>query len=249
MTPQAERKGQEGRERASGPGKGFYLLLGGLVVLGIAVLVWAGTGSELEPVGPLTTAERQVPADSSAMAATLGPEDAPVTLVEFADYTCSHCARFASLPAKAIRRDYVRSGQVRWILYDFPLRARGNAIPAALAARCAGAQGSYWEMHDRLFARQRDWAADGSPEDKFRAYAEEIGLDLEAFAACYSDRRFVEEIMASRQYGRQLGVNSTPTIFVDGRRAPDYRYQTLQPLIEGGLEGRQAAASGGGGEG
>lgn len=247
MTPQ--REGGASEPESGGAGKGFYLLLGGLVVLGVAALVWAGTGSELEPVGPLTTAERQVPADSSAMAATMGPEDAPVTLVEFADYTCSHCARFASLPAKAIRRDYVRTGQVRWILYDFPLRAQGNAIPAALAARCAGAQGSYWEMHDRLFARQRDWAADGSPEDRFRAYADEIGLDLEAFAACYSDRRFVEAIMASRQYGRLLGVNSTPTIFVDGQRAGDYRYQTLQPLIEGGLGGQQAAASDGGGEG
>lgn len=242
-------------ETSQGPGTIFYVVLGLLVVAGIGWLWFLRGGGSAEPLGPLTADEVQAPADSGAMAAVMGAKDAPVTLVEFADYTCSHCARFASLPARALRNDYVETGDLRWILYDFPLRETSNAIPAALAARCAGAQERYWDMHDRLFARQGEWGGQESPSGSFEDYAEDLGLDLEAFRTCYSERRYVKEIMASRKYGRQLGVNATPTLFVGGERAADYRYETLKPMIEARLEEATAgarssagpAASGGGG--
>lgn len=230
-------------EGTGGPGRTFYLVLGGVAVAGAAFLFFAGGGGDPEPIGPLSQSEVDAEPDSSAYAAAVGPEDAPVTLVEFADYQCSHCARFASLPAPALKRDYVQSGQVRMLLYDFPLSRQTNAVPAALAARCAGEQDSYWEMHDRLFSNQAEWARDESPEDKFADYADRIGLDRGRFDECYSGREYIGEIMASRAYGTTLGVSGTPAIYVDGRKTDGYSYEAVQKLIEAQLEEAQSAAA------
>lgn len=239
---------KQGGGESSGPGRWFWVALGGLAVAGVAALLLAGGGSP-DPIGPLSQAEVSVGPDSTAWAAAVGPEDAPVTLREFADFTCPHCARFAALPGPALRRDYARSGQVRFLFYDFPLRRQGNSIPAALAARCAGDQGQYWAMHGRLFSEQQAWAADRSPEDRFADYAREIGLEMDAFNECYSERRFLEEIMASRQYGDQLGVTGTPALFVDGTQAENYGYEAVAALIEQELPADTAAgtATGAGG--
>ena len=240
-----EAKG-EGQE--SGPGRWFWAVLGIVAVGGVGGLLLAGNGSP-EPLGPLSQADVDVEADSGAYAAAVGPADAPVTVREFADYTCPHCARFAALPGPALRRDYARSGQVRMLFYDFPLRRQGNSIPSALAARCAGAQGEYWAMHDKLFSEQGDWVREGSPEGTFADYADELGLDVGAFNECYSERRFLEEIMASRRYGDQLGVTGTPALFVEDTQAQNYAYETVASLIDEELAadsvGGGASATGG----
>lgn len=233
---------------SKGPGRSFYLVLGALAAVGVAVLFLARGGGGPEPVGPLSQADLDVEADSAAYAVAKGPEAAPVTVMEFADFQCSHCARFAALPGPALRRDYAESGKVRMLTYDFPLSRQTNAIPAALAARCAGAQGRYMEMHDLLFANQRAWAADQSPEDKFAEYARQVGLDMGPFNACYSDREYLAEIMASRKFGERMGVTGTPAIYVNGRKAQNYSYQAVQQLIEAELDaassGTGSAASG-----
>lgn len=236
------------KQERSGQGEGdgtmnrFYLILGVLAVVGVAALWLARGGGGPEPLGPLSQADMNVDPDPDAYAAARGPEDAPVTVVEFADYQCSHCARFAALPAPAILRDYVRQGQVRMLLYDFPLSQQTNAIPAALAARCAGAQDRYWEMHDLLFQKQREWAADETPEDKFADYAKQVGLDAKEFGECYSERRFLPEIMASRRYGETLGVSGTPAIFVNGTQTRDYSYGTVSDVIEAKLDSARTAS-------
>lgn len=231
---------------SKGPGRNFYLVLGALVVAGVVVLLLAGGGGGPEPVGPLSQADMDVEADSGAYAVAKGPEDAPVTVIEFADFQCSHCARFAALPAPALRRDYVETGQVRMLTYDFPLSRQTNAIPAALAARCAGEQGQYLPMHDLLYARQRDWAADESPEDKFVEYAEQVGVDIGQFNSCYSDREYLEEIIASRRFGERMGVTGTPAIYVNGHKARGYSYEAIQRIIEAELDsvGASPSASG-----
>lgn len=244
-----ETKGESG---TSGPGRWFWGVLGLLAAAGVATLMLAGGGAP-DPVGPLSQAETNVEADSGAYAAVVGPEDAPVTLREFADYTCPHCARFAALPGPALKRDYARSGQVRFLFYDFPLRRQGNSIPSALAARCAGDQGRYWDMHDMLYSEQGSWARDPSPEGRFADYARELDLDVGAFNECYSNRTFLEEIMASRRYGEQLGVSGTPALIVDGTQTEGYGYEAVASLIEERLAADSAAGgaatSGGAGSG
>lgn len=228
---------------SGGPGKWFYAVLAVLAAGGVAALLLTGGGTP-EPVGPLSQSAMDVEPDSGAYAAAVGPEDAPVTVVEFADFTCSHCANFASLPGPALKRDYVQNGQVRMLFYDFPLSQRTPAIPAALAARCAGDQGEFWAMHGQLFSNQSEWARSNGPESHFADYARQIGLDMGQFNECYSSKKYVEEIMASRGYGEQLQITGTPAIFVEGRKAQNYGYETVANLIEQELAAGDSAAAG-----
>lgn len=235
-----------GTARSGGGGRGFYLLLGGLVVAGGAVLVMArDTGGDAPALSPLSLAETAAPASADAGVA-LGSPDAPVTIVEFADFLCPHCRTFNSVAGKALRRDYAGAdGPVRWINYDFPLNQASWA--PALAARCGAQQGQYWQMHDLLFARSDDWSRERNPNGKFIEIAETVGLDRDAFRACLEDRSGLQEIGAARRYGESLGVNSTPSLFINGRRIPPRReffsYAGLERLIQQELEAANAAVS------
>ncbi len=231
------------QDGSGGPGRGFYAVLAVLAAGGAAALLLTG-GSDPDPVGPLSPSAMNVEPDSTAFAAARGPEDAPVVLAEFADYQCSHCANFARLPGPALRRDYVQNGRVRMLFYDFPLSRQTHAIPAALAARCAGDQGEYWAMHGKLFSNQTEWARSQSPEGLFADYAREIGLDTGPFNECYSGKEHVEEIMASRRYGEQLEITGTPAIFVNGRKTSGYSYEAVSSLIEQELAAADSTASG-----
>lgn len=236
---------------SGGPGIRFYGVLAALAAAGLAALLLAGGSGSPEPLGPLSQSSLQVEPDPGAYAVARGPEDAPVTVMEFVDFTCSHCATFASLPGPALQRDYVQTGRARMLIYDFPLSQQGNSVPAALAARCAGDQGRYGAMESELFSNQTAWARDQSPEDRFADYAQEIGLDMDQFNSCYSNREYVPEIMASRRYGDQLDVRGTPTVFVNGQRAPGLSYEAVASLIERELADADTAASasaGGGGD-
>lgn len=102
---------------------------------------------------------------------------------------------------------------VRLVYKDFPLPSHAGAVPAALAARCAGTQGRYWEYHDLLFLGQPDF----SREDLL-GYARRLGLDGPSFAECLDGRRFQDAVMADREEGRAAGVRATPTFFINGRK-------------------------------
>lgn len=208
---------------------GFYLILGLVAAGGVAFLLTAGGGGSGELTSPLPAWAENVEPDSGA-GVPLGPEAAPVTIVEFADYQCPHCAQFASFTGRLIRQNYVEErGLVRWVLYDY-LVGFPNSLPASIAARCAGEQGRYWEMHDLLLARQNEWGARQDPGGSFRDYAESLGLDEGTFGACLEERRPLEEVLASHAYGQSLGVTGTPTLFLNGRRLDNRTETGYEPL-------------------
>ena len=152
------------KNKSSG-GRGFYFLVGGVVIAGGAALLMARSSETSSPqLAPPSVAETGV-APSADAGVAMGSPDAPVTIVEFADYLCPHCRNFNAVTGKAIRRDFAGpGGQVRWINYDFPLNQASWA--PALAARCAHQQGNYWQMHDVLYARSEEWATES---DQFSA--------------------------------------------------------------------------------
>lgn len=241
----------KGSKNSEGPGRLFYGAMAALVVAGAAALWWMAAGGDEggtaapQPV-PVSSAE----ADADAGVA-VGPEDAPVTVMEFVDFQCPHCAQFNGFTGKLIRQNYVHEqGLVRWIFYDFPLGSFPNSIPAALAARCAGAQGEFTSMHDMLLARQSEWGREGNPTRTFVGFAEELGLDTGDFRSCVEDRRHLEEIRASQKYGEQLGVNATPSLFVNGERLSGVpSYQQLEQLVRRAAAEADTASSGAGGGG
>ncbi|NBO37221.1 DsbA family protein [bacterium] len=141
----------------------------------------------------------------------LGPKDAKVTIVEFADFQCPFCARM--IPTlDTIMKEY--KGKVRWVYRDFPLREiHPEALPAAIAANCAGAQGKYFEMHHALFSNhQRLGSA------LYKELAGKIGLDGGKFDSCLKDPKMEAEVLKDSLEGQNLGINGTPAYFVNGRK-------------------------------
>jgi len=137
-----------------------------------------------------------------------GDMAAPLTLIEFSDYQCPFCKRHAEQTVPQLIKDYVDSGKMRYVFRDFPLeQIHPHAPKAAEAARCAGERGKYWEMHDRLFANQREL----NPEQLVQ-HAKAIGLDDGAFKACLEQGKYAAAVRKDLDDGTRLGVRGTPTL-------------------------------------
>lgn len=134
-----------------------------------------------------------------------GRADAPITLVEYSDFTCGYCLKFFQETWPRLQAKYVDTGKVKFVYRDFPRADRGVGVDAAVAARCAGAQGRYWAMHDRLFG-------EGGRLDSgaFKKFAKGIGLDEAAFGRCFDERRHLESIFQDRQEANRWGFHGTP---------------------------------------
>jgi protein-disulfide isomerase len=152
-----------------------------------------------------------------------GPSDARVVIVEFAEYQCYYCGRVGPTLDQLAAR-YPDDLRIVW--KDFPLSSHGRARPAAIAARCAGDQGRYWEMSDLLLANQQ-----ALTESDIAAYARRIELSIEDFQRCLTDGRHAAALQADIDLGRRLGVQVTPTFFINGvllaGAQPIERFQTL----------------------
>lgn len=146
----------------------------------------------------------------------LGREDAPVTMVEFADYQCPFCRRFESESFAQLKKNYIDTGKVRFVSRDLPLEFHPNAPAAANAARCAGEQRKYWEMHDSIM---QDTSNDLGP-DAILKYAQKINLDVPAFKTCLDEKRYVAAIQKDTADAGLLGISGTPS-FVIGKTAKD----------------------------
>ncbi len=166
---------------------------------------------------------------------SIGPVDAPVTIVEFSDFQCPYCQKSVGV-LKELRRIY--GEKIRMVYRDYPGPNHPFAVQAAEAAHCAGEQGKFWEYHDLLFERQ----AQGSGWD-FAALAIELGLKDKAFATCLTTGRYQQDVLADLQEGMKLGINSTPTFFVNGRPlmgarpAADF-VELIDPLLRKSAKGR-----------
>jgi len=158
----------------------------------------------------------------------LGPDDAPVTIIEFSDFQCPFCQKSVAV-LQELRRMY--GDKIRLIYRDFPGQNHPQAVPAAEASECAHEQGKFWQYHDLLFARQ----APGKPWS-FPALAAELGLDVDAFSSCLASGRFRAEINKDLHDGLRVGITSTPTFFINGRPLIGFQPITaFQQLIDQAL--------------
>ena len=143
-----------------------------------------------------------------------GPADAKVTLVEFGDYQCPTCAVFHPVVDALLER---HPEDLRIVYYHIPLlRVHPNAIHAAAAAEAAGEAGRFWEMHDLLFVNQAEWANETDPYPLFAEYASRVGIDVDQFKSVVKSDRIRSIVAADRQAAANLGVESTPTFYVNG---------------------------------
>jgi protein-disulfide isomerase len=143
-------------------------------------------------------------------------ENGRLLIVEYSDYECPHC-RVAQPVVKNLLKVY--GDKVKWVHNNFPLEMVHKwAKPAAIASECADKQGKFEAYNDLLFDRQDQWSQAAMPPLEFDNYAKEIGLDAAKFAACERDPAVADKVTAERKEGQKLGVQSTPTFFIDGER-------------------------------
>jgi len=166
-----------------------------------------------------------------------GPDDAPVTLVEFTDFQCTHC-RSAHLIVEQLMLEY--GDQLRYVHRDYPLRNHMRAFAAAQAAHCAADQGKFWEYHEHLMMINGDLG-----DKDLLKRAESVGLDVDEFTACLQANRHQELIQRHFDSGNAVGVTGIPTFFINGRRiAGGKSYEKLKTVIEEELARAAANADG-----
>ncbi len=142
----------------------------------------------------------------------LGSEDALITIIEFGDYECPFCKQWHEEIWPQLQTTYPQ--MIRLVYRDFPLVGlHENAVPAAEAANCAGAQGKYWEYHDLLFQNQSSLS-----EEQYTVLAGELGLSISEFTTCLTNQTYATEVEADFQEAITFGLTGTPTFFINGYR-------------------------------
>lgn len=165
----------------------------------------------------------------------LGDPDAPVEVIEYASMTCPHCATFHETTFPELKEEYIDTGKVKFILREFPFDPLAAAV--FMLARCSDDQ--YYDVVDLFFERQREWAVREDPLPKIRSLAIQAGFTNESFEACLTNQELLDGINAVKDRGyEELGVTSTPTIFIDGEKLEGSRnIEAFRSRIDPKLEG------------
>ncbi|MFV2055228.1 MAG: DsbA family protein [Thiohalomonadales bacterium] len=170
------------------------------------------TGNTIRAAAPSKPKVTQI---SSINRPSLGNKDAPVTIVEVSDYQCPFCKRFVDSTMKDLKKDFIDTGKVRIVFKDLPLPFHTKAKQAAQAAHCAGDQGKYWPMHDKLFANIKKY-----DESNFIKHAKALKLNTETFKSCLSSKRHLDAIEKDIADASKAGLTGTPS-FVVGKTTKD----------------------------
>ncbi|MHA1517907.1 MAG: DsbA family protein [Alphaproteobacteria bacterium] len=163
---------------------------------------------------------------------SLGNEDAPFVIVEYASMTCPHCAHFYTEVFPQVKEKYIDTGKARFIFREFPLD--GLAVAASMLARCSG-KDRFYPMIDGLFETQETWAIPGEDgKEKLGLIAKQAGFSQEAYDKCLADKELFDKIVAVRKKANEeFGVDATPSFFVNGKRLPGIGIDDFESAIEG----------------
>jgi len=152
-----------------------------------------------------------------------GDPKAPITMLEYSDFTCGFCEKFFHETFPKLLSEYIETGKVRFVYRDFP-RGIGSPLRAADAARCAGEQHAYWPMHDRLFNSGGRLA-----QDDLKQYAKELKLNGEQFSACMAAHRYMQDIEKDLRDAGSLGIRGTPAFVLFPTKVPENPHLILIP--------------------
>jgi protein-disulfide isomerase len=227
----------------------LYVLLAVVAIVG-GLFIWRQVSRKTTspeanvPLAMNTLTPQQL---NSTPGISVGSASAPVTIFEFADFQCPHCAVFATMVEPVLKQRMVETGKVRLVFYDFPLGGAFRwSFLAARGGRCANEQGKFWPFHDYVFGKQSDWSYENDQEaviGHLVDYATQAGLDAGKFEGCLRSDKYRQEVSQSRAFGELLQVNGTPTLFINGKRVPSApeKYADIEPLITAELAGTSAA--------
>ncbi len=241
---QTQQQTHEKGQQKTSPDRFWKFATVALIVV-LAVFAFRNTGSS-PSAGPTGGTVANVPGqnapapvvDMKALVdddAVLGSAKAPVTIVEFSDYQCPFCTRFYQDTEKQLYDTYIKTGKVKFIYRDFPLSFHQNAQKAAEGAECAGEQGKYFEMHDKMFSKSQ---ADGTgiAVADLKTYAKELGLDTAKFNDCLDSGKMAAETQKDQSDGAAAGVQGTPSFFVNGVQVSGAQpFSVFQQVIDAAL--------------
>lgn len=162
-----------------------------------------------------------------------GAEDAQVVMIEFSDFNCGFCGRFAKETLNPLMEAY--GDRVKFVYRDFPILAQ-SSLTAALAAQCAYEQGNFWDYHNTLFDGQGQFS-----REFFIQQAADLGLDETAFTKCFDDQKYMDEIRNDAVTAQELGLRGTPAFFINGKYISGAQpYQVFADAIEAALANPQS---------
>ena len=183
------------------------------LLTGFAAAAFVLAGLSLASAQTVTVDELAVPGPLGDV--ELGNKDAKVTIIEYASMTCSHCATFHEKTFPELKKKYIDTGKVRFILREFPLDPLATA--GFMLARCAG-NDKYYPVVDLLFSQQKNWAFSNKPVEALLSLVKQAGFSQESFEACLKNQQIYDAVNVVRDRAAQkFGVNSTPTFFINGQ--------------------------------
>ena len=150
----------------------------------------------------------------------LGDANAKVTIIEFGDYQCPSCRMFWKEIEPRLKKDYIDTGKAKLVFRDFPIvQIHPESIMAAMAVDCAGDQNKYWQFHDKVFREQYNRGDDivRFKDIDLKKWAKDTGLDTAAFNQCLDSGKYKEEVLKDKADGDQVGIQGTPTFFINGK--------------------------------
>lgn len=163
----------------------------------------------------------------------LGDPKAPVTVIEYGDYQCPYCGRFFETTEQSIRQTYIASGKVKMVFRDFQFLGAESTL-AGEAAACAKEQGKFWAYHDAIYQAEIKDGKEGNGNlnrSLFLQLAQNAGLDVNKFTSCYDSSKYEDAVKKATEDAASLGINSTPTLFVNGQivkgALPFGQFQTI----------------------
>ncbi len=197
----------------------------------LALIVWGLIAAmNKSSSGGITLAK---PAAVSATDHVRGPLNASatatVTLIEYGDFQCPACGTYFPYVERLFNES---STTLRLVFRNFPLTQHVNAIPAALASEAAAVQGKYWEMYKLLYEHQSEWSEVSNPAPLFEKYAREIGLDATKFQADQKNPALRQKINSDLDEGIHIGINQTPTFFLNGKVISPRNYDEFKAAIQ-----------------
>ena len=208
---------------------------GALVAASAAGVYTFGQRTTLPPVGELNAQAADGIDTSTVIEMALGAEDAPVTVIEYASFTCPHCATFHIGPAQSLKTEYVDTGKVRFIYRDVYFDRPG--LWASLLARCEPTR--FFGVSDMLYRQQREWIGTGDPAEivgNLRRIGLVAGLTEDQIDACFADAAKAQTLFAWYQQNAEAdGIESTPSLVIDGERHSNMPWSELKAILDAKL--------------
>ncbi|MCA3452616.1 MAG: DsbA family protein [Rhodobacter sp.] len=224
------------------------LSLAAALVLALGAALWLGQSRtpDVTDLGPLAASAQEAVTSEAPVTAplaevpdmVLGNADAPVTLVEYASYTCPHCAQFHDTVFKDLKKDYIDTGRVKFVFREVYFDRYG--LWAAMVARCGG-ETRYFGISSMLFDQQKEWAASDDPAvvvENLKKIGRTAGMDDATLQACMENAPMAEAMVARFQENMEKDkVEGTPTLIIDGVSHSNMSYEDLKVILDGKLAG------------